>query len=281
MNILNQNHWNDPTDYERIELVFAQRNKSYGAYFIRANYNSSLLRALALASFIILTLFMIPNINQLFAKESQNVIFTDSTIVIIPPLDVPDDKPIIPEQYVEKPSTPLAEQFSTWRVIKDNADLSESDTQTMDDLNKIDLAKVGDPNGSDDGDNDLFPDVSGSGGKGDDVIEPVDNTIHPYLSEMPEFIGGNDQIPVYLSENTQYPDDAFHAGVNARVLVGFVIEKDGSVTDIKILSCSENGYGFEREATRVVRNMPRWKPGKQNGRPARVAYTLPFRFRLM
>lgn len=281
MNILNQNHWNDPTDYERIELVFAQRNKAYGAYFIRTNYNISLLRALALASFIILSLFMIPNINQLFAKESLNLILTDTTIVIIPPPDVPEDKPIIPEQLVEKPSKHLAAEVNTWRVIKDNADLSESDTQTMDDLNKMDLAKVGDTNGSNEGDINLFPDLKGPGGKENDVIEHDDRTVHTYLSEMPEFIGGNDQIPVYLSENTQYPDDAFQAGVNAKVLVGFVIEKDGTVTDIKILSCTEKGYGFERESRRVVENMPRWKPGKQNGRPARVAYTLPFKYRLM
>ena len=98
---------------------------------------------------------------------------------------------------------------------------------------------------------------------------------------MPEFIGGEEALFKYLKENIEFPEVGREMDKSARVMVGFIVEKDGSISGIKILSCNEKGYGFEQEAVRVIGQMPRWKPGMQSGHPARVLFNIPISFKLM
>lgn len=95
---------------------------------------------------------------------------------------------------------------------------------------------------------------------------------------MPEFPGGLEALLNYLSRNIRYPTEARQQGIQGRVYLSFVIEKNGSVSTIEILRGI--GGGCDEEAIRVVEKMPNWNPGKQNGRPVRVIYNLPVRFSL-
>ena len=98
------------------------------------------------------------------------------------------------------------------------------------------------------------------------------------VEQMPSFPGGDAALMSYLANNIHYPTVAAENGVQGRVVVGFVVERDGSITDVRILRGVDPS--LDREAMRVVKSMPRWTPGKQNGSAVRVKYQVPIAFRL-
>ena len=102
--------------------------------------------------------------------------------------------------------------------------------------------------------------------------------IFTVVESMPEFPNGMKELYVYLQNNIKYPVMAKESGIQGKVYVTFVVEKNGSITDVKVLRGI--GGGCDEEAIRVVAAMPKWKPGKQRGKPVRVQYNLPVRFTL-
>lgn len=95
---------------------------------------------------------------------------------------------------------------------------------------------------------------------------------------MPQYPGGLAAMLKYIRENIKYPEQAMKKGIQGRVTVSFIIEKDGSISDVRpILSVHPL---LNKEAVRVVESMPKWTPGKQNGKPVRVRYNLPVMFKL-
>jgi len=98
------------------------------------------------------------------------------------------------------------------------------------------------------------------------------------VEKMPEFPGGMQALMKYLSSNINYPQDAIETGIYGRVYISFVVEKDGSITDVQVTRSVHPS--LDKEAARVVKNMPKWAPGKQLNKPVRVRYTLPVNFRL-
>ena len=95
---------------------------------------------------------------------------------------------------------------------------------------------------------------------------------------MPEFPGGEQAMMKFVAENVQYPQEARDKEISGRVLVGFIVEKDGSIAEVKVVKGI--GGGCDEEAVRVVKAMPKWKPGKDKGNPVRVSYMMPFTFKL-
>ena len=110
----------------------------------------------------------------------------------------------------------------------------------------------------------------------DDDVEEAE--IFTVVEEMPSFPGGMEKLPEYLAKNIKYPQMARESGIQGRVFVYFVVEPDGSVSKVQVLRGI--GGGCDEEAIRVVKNMPKWKPGKQRGKPVRVSYNLPVNFQL-
>ncbi len=109
--------------------------------------------------------------------------------------------------------------------------------------------------------------------------EEVDeDVIFTVVEDQPEFPGGEEARQRFLEQNLRYPQMAREAGIQGTVFVTFVVETDGSVTDVRILRGI--GGGCDEEAIRVVRMMPRWEPGRQRGQPVRVQFNMPIRFRL-
>ena len=109
----------------------------------------------------------------------------------------------------------------------------------------------------------------------DDVVE---QEIFKIVEEMPAFPGGEAKLMEYVAKNVKYPQIARETGIQGRVFVNFVVEPDGSVSNVSVLRGI--GGGCDEEAMRVVKNMPKWKPGKQRGKPVRVQYMLPVNFKL-
>ena len=109
-------------------------------------------------------------------------------------------------------------------------------------------------------------------------IEGDSVRIYDVVEQMPSFPGGNQALFQYLSKHIKYPVVAEDKGIQGLVIVTFVVERDGSVTDVRVAKSVD--ASLDKEAVRVVSGMPRWIPGKQNGSAVRVKYTVPVTFRL-
>ena len=108
--------------------------------------------------------------------------------------------------------------------------------------------------------------------------EIVEEEIFDNAEEQPEYPGGFGELTKYIAKNLKYPMQAREGDIQGRVFVGFVVEKDGSISNVQVLRGI--GGGCDEEAVRIVKTLPKFKPGKQRGNPVRVKYTLPIVFRL-
>ena len=107
---------------------------------------------------------------------------------------------------------------------------------------------------------------------------PSNDSIYQIVDEMPQYPGGEKAMMEYVAKNVKYPQEAKDKEIQGRVFVSFVIEKDGSVNEVKVLRSI--GGGCDEEAVRVVSSMPKWKPGIKDGKPVRVSYMMPLNFKL-
>jgi protein TonB len=97
-----------------------------------------------------------------------------------------------------------------------------------------------------------------------------------FVEEMPEYVGGMDAMYAFLQSNLKYPEVARNNGIAGQVFIEFVVERDGSISDVRVLV---GVYPeLDQEAVRVVRSMPKWKPGKQMGKAVRCYFNIPIRF---
>ena len=109
--------------------------------------------------------------------------------------------------------------------------------------------------------------------------EEEEEVVFVVVESMPEFPGGQQALFKYLSENVKYPVIAQENGIQGRVICQFVVNKDGSIVDVEVVR-SGGDPSLDKEAIRVIKSMPKWKPGKQRGKPVRVKYTVPVNFKL-
>jgi protein TonB len=157
-------------------------------------------------------------------------------------------------------------KFTAPVVVEDTT--IEVSMASMDDLNK--KGNVEAPS------EDVEVEVKDEGPK---VIEtPVQAEIFTVVEEQPGYPGGEEARISYLQQNIKYPEEAKELGIQGKVFVTFVVEVDGSISDVRVLRGI--GGGCDEEAIRVVRSMPKWVPGKQRGVPVRVQFNLPIKFTL-
>lgn len=105
-----------------------------------------------------------------------------------------------------------------------------------------------------------------------------DEKIFDVVEQPPSFPGGQAALMSYLSKSVKYPEEALKDNVQGRVIVGFIVEKDGSVSNAKIIRSVDSA--LDKEAIRIVMSMPKWTPGRQNGRNVRTKYNVPVNFKL-
>ena len=142
----------------------------------------------------------------------------------------------------------------------------EDDTNIDDDLEILDA--------EDQSENQVIENVADFGEYGEE--NTGESEIFQVVEDMPSFPGGN--VSKWIAKNVKYPVLAMENGIQGKVFIQFVIERDGSITDVKVARGVD--ASLDKEAVRVVQSMPKWKPGKQRGKPVRVAYTLPINFQL-
>lgn len=257
-------------NHEWCELVFVHRNQSYGAFVIRQNAAKRHL----LAIMITLTIFILGiSLPAIFHKDKviqSGVINGEVTLTKLPP--VKDTKTeIIPQVIEQFPKNFRPTIAFVPPVIVDDLNIDQTDTiPTMDDLNKskADISVItikGDPESKEKFTPDILPPT-------------VDNTIHTYVGQMPQFPGGDGELFKYLKENMKYPQVPLENGISGTVFVQFVVFASGEVGNVKVARGFDESC--EKEAIRVIKNMNKWIPGKQNGNPVNVQMSVPVHFKL-
>jgi protein TonB len=197
----------------------------------------------------------------------------DPTIVVTL---APIKPPAAPPKQVEPPSPPASVRTTRlvpFVVAPENSPRVENPPVTIDIQGPV--GPVATP-GKDDGSANVTPTQPGSG----TGTQPASDEIHPPvgLDEMPMPVGGESAWAKFLNRNLRFPAAAQEEGVSGRVIMSFVIEKDGSLSNITVERPA--GYGFDEEAVRVLKLAKAWKPGKQNGQPVRVKYNIPINFQV-
>ncbi len=186
--------------------------------------------------------------------EKREIDLTQREIVEIPEEIIP-----ITEQKVKPPPPPPPKQVTVINIVDDDVEIEddiEIDAEADQDTEIEEYIPI----------------------EVDDDEEVEEAQIFTVVESMPSFPGGDKARIRFLNENIEYPTMARESGIQGRVYVTFVVERNGLVTDVKILRGI--GGGCDEEAIRVVKAMPRWIPGKQRGKPVRVQFTLPIKFTL-
>ena len=265
-----------------VDLVFEGRNKAYGAYRLRKSTTKRNILAMVAVVILLIVAFIILTVKNFVDEQRAKVAMTQ--VAELTNYDQPKKKAEVkqkkvevePERVVERVKSSI--KFTAPVIKKDEEVKPDEELKTQDELMSTKTA-IGtfDVKGNDDANGEIL--------KATDVIaEPEPPTheeetkVFDIVEQQPLFPGGPAALMKYLSENTKYPVVAQENGVQGRVTVQFVVEKDGSISDVHVLRGVDPS--LDKEAVRVVKSMPRWTPGKQNGITVRVNYRVPVLFRL-
>ena len=270
------NEWSD--------LLFENRNKEYGAYVLRHQTgNRNLASILAILVFVaaIVSLLIIKNEYDRYVAKHTVVVYDQGMVTSNLKNEAPEVKRAEPirreniEEVVEKIKCSI--KFTAPVIKKDDEVDPKDEMRTQDEImkSKVSISVFDVLNGSEDGEVLKAKQML--------VTEPVkpkeeETKIFTVVEQMPSFPGGEAALMQYLSKNIKYPPFAEENNIQGRVICTFVVERDGSVSDIRIAKSVDPS--LDKEAVRVVSAMPRWIPGRQNGQMVRVKYTLPVTFRL-
>ena len=277
----------DLYDPKWVDMVFAGKNKEYGAYQLRkgtSGRNIKSLLILVIAAALVGGFLAWKVIEQKQAEEQQAYMESMELAKLQKQAEKEKKKPEKVQPKVEmKKEIPVAretQKFTAPVIKKDELVKEENQVKQMDQLD----AKVAVGTKDEEGVKDrtveaVRSDIAVAAPPPPPAPKPeVSNKVFDVVEEMPSFPGGQAALMSFLSSNIKYPVVAQENGVQGRVIVGFVVERDGSITDVKVMRSVDPS--LDREAQRVVKAMPRWKPGKQNGSAVRVKYTVPVVFRL-
>ena len=277
----------DLYDPKWVEMVFAGKNKEYGAYQLRkgtSGRNIKALLILVIAAALVGGFLAWKVIEQKQAEEQQAYMEAMELAKLQQQAKKEEKKkePVKPKVEMKKeiPVARETQKFTAPVIKKDELVKEENQAKQMDKLD--DKVAVGTENKEGVKDRTVEAvrnDIAVAAPPPPPAPKPeVATKIFDVVEEMPSFPGGNGALMSYLASNIKYPVVAQENGVQGRVIVSFVVERDGSISDVRVARSVDPS--LDREAQRVVKSMPRWKPGKQNGSAVRVKYTVPVVFRL-
>ena len=246
------------------DMVFKGRNKEYGAYFLKKRYRKYVSVAMLLSLVILAGIVAYPIVSSYVNKgriiKEVRSVETEILNVAKEELPPPPEPPSPPEELAEKM------KFEVPKIVEDTV---ETGLMTQDELSAKPNIEMP-----------LAEEFTVVEEQKPQVIEepPKEKEIFTVVEEQPRYPGGGQERIKFLQNNIKYPVEARELGIQGRVFLTFVVEVDGSITDVRVLRGI--GGGCDMEAVRVVKSMPRWIPGKQRGIPVRVQFNLPIKFTL-
>ena len=272
----------DLLDNNWVELVFEGRNKEYGAYVLRKETGKRNLKSMLLVFAVIIAIMAavaakVAIENAFPKKVAMETDVELSKLAQKKEAKVEKKAPVKVEEQKVVEKVKSSVKFTPPVIKKDEDVKPEEELKSQEDLNKTNTA-IG-----------SF-DVKGNDEAGGEVLKAKEEIAQPeppkeeetkvfdVVEVMPSFPGGQGALFEWLSKNIKYPVVAEENGVQGRVIVTFVVERNGSITDVQVVKSVDPS--LDKEAVRVVKAMPHWIPGKQNGSAVRVKFTVPVTFRL-
>ena len=272
----------DLIDKNWVELVFDGRNKEYGAYVLRKETGMRNIKSMLLVFAVIIAIMagVAAKVAIENAFPKKVAIETDVELTKLAEkkeAKVEKKAPVKVEEQKVVEKVKSSVKFTPPVIKKDDEVKPEEELKSQEDLNKTNTA-IGsfDVKGNDEAGGEVL--------KAKEVIaqpEPPkeeETKVFDVVEVMPTFPGGQGALFEWLSKNIKYPVVAEENGVQGRVIVTFVVERNGSITDVQVAKSVDPS--LDKEAVRVVKAMPNWIPGKQNGSAVRVKFTVPVTFRL-
>lgn len=263
------------------DIVFDGRNKGYGAYELRRLYQRHVSRALAIATTIFALLVFFPVVAAYL--KGPVVIAPVKKLVVAKPMVLPDEPvvPVLPPPpapVTPPPPPPPTTQarFMPLEVAKDNAV-----TETPPDVDALRDKPIGTKNIDGPPTPDPLPEeLVPAAGPATVAGAAPDSKPYMYVEQMPELPGGGGVVAIVaaIQKAVKYPGRAISAGVEGRVYVSFVVNAKGEVTDVKVIKGL--GAGLDEETVRAINSLPRFIPGRQNGREVSVMYSVPITFKI-
>jgi periplasmic protein TonB len=244
------------------EIIFRNRNKEYGAYDLRRRYKSAASLSIVGVSVFFTALIML--ISSLISREATAR--TDKGFIVPIILDK-YNTPKMVQPELKKPAMKVEQpKYVPPKVVDDTFNIPNTLMTTDDALGSIKDGIVVDKIDS------LTTDIS-------PVPVKKDEEIFIKVEESPVFPGGDIALLKYIADNTKYPAEAIEINLEGKVIVKFAVMSDGSVSKVQTIR-SINPL-LDQEAIRVVSSLPQWKPGKQNGKPVSVWFSVPVTFQLL
>ena len=261
---------------EWCELVFTGKNKEYGAYELRKDSSSRHIRALLIVAAGAILIMVLPAIIKSVIPQHAK-----EQVLEVTPLSDLKMETKVPEENVirnlEAPPPPKLKSTIKFTppVIKADKEVNDNEEiKTQEELTTSKMAiSVADVQGTDSEDAIDIADLK-------DNKEVIQEEAKPYtaVEQMPEYPGGTTELLKYISGHLKYPVLAAEQGIQGSVTIRFVVSPTGEVTDVEILRKLDPSC--DKEAIRVIKSLPKWMPGKQNGRAVPVYFTVPVRFKL-
>jgi len=255
------------------DIVFEGRNKEYGAYVLRRLYNKYVSLSTTGAMILFTLIVSYPLITAFFVQEDNNDKSTGNVRVITLEnifTEIPADKKDLQIPKTNSPKTPSIKFLVP--DVKPDEFVSNEIIPTQEELtgkNPGIETIEGSPNGTD-----LIVEITESPETNNEVTEKI----YTWAEEMPKFPGGDSELMKFFSQNLSYPEIAKRAGVEGKVILSFIVDKNGNIVDVKV--AKSIGAGCDEEAMRVLKIMPSWIPGKQNGNPVLTRINIPVVFKL-
>ncbi len=253
-----------------VDIVFKGRNHAYGAYELRKKSNDYTVKGVVFAivffTLVVSAPVLINLIKGLVPKELEEVRVVEvNTLEEPPPVDKDQPPPPPPE-----PPPPLKSTVKfTPPEIKPDEEVPDEPPPTQEEMKDKEASTKTEEGDAEGVDASLLETGDGVTGEAPEIMT--------FAEQMPEF---NGDLARYLGDNIKYPALARENGIEGQVVLQFVVGKDGKIDESSITIVKKVGWGLEEEAVRVVKGMPKWKEGKQNGNPVYVKCTLPIRFKL-
>ncbi len=279
----------DLYDPKWIEMVFEGKNKEYGAYVLRSGTSSrnlkSLLILLIAAALIGGYLVYKVQADKAAAERTAYMEQLEISKLKEQARNEERDKPNVEKPKIEPikelPQVRETQKFTAPVIKKDELVKEDNQMKAMDELDANTAVGIKDQEGTKDRTIEAarVAVVEAAPVEVTEVVQQeVSQKIHEVVEQPPQFPGGQAALLSWLSQNIHYPPVAEENGIYGRVVVSFVVESDGSISNVQVVRGVDPS--LDKEAVRVTKAMPKWLPGKQNGQAVRVKYNLPVTFKL-
>ena len=258
----------DLYDPKWIEMVFEGKNKEYGAYKLRRGTSSRNIKALLilLIAAALIGGYLVYKLQEQAKKEKKE--------------EKKVEKPKI-EPIKELPQVRETQKFTAPVIKKDELVKEDNQMKAMDELDANTAVGTKDQEGTKDRTIEAARVAVVEAAPvevTEEVQQVVTQKIFEVVEQQPQFPGGQAALFSWLSQNIHYPPVAEENGIQGRVVVSFVVEPDGSISNVQVVRGVDPS--LDKEAVRVTKAMPKWQPGRQNGQAVRVKYNLPVTFKL-